>query len=79
MRAAGSEYSLVWGVDLDHCLKCDLRHHKKEWNLAIWDTVDVPRCIMLSEMRQRKKNTIWFHLYAESKKQDKQNKTEVDS
>ena len=36
--------------------------------------------IMLSEIRQRKTNTMSFHLYAESKEQNKQtNKTETDS
>ena len=36
--------------------------------------------IMLSEISQRKKNTIWFHLHVESKKQNKwkrTNKTEI--
>ena len=31
---------------------------------------------MLNEISQRKTNTIWFHLYVESIKQNKQNKTE---
>ena len=36
--------------------------------------------IMLSEIRQRKTNTISFHLYLESKEQYKlTNKTETDS
>ena len=36
--------------------------------------------IMLSEISQtEKKNTIWFHLYVEAKKINKQNKPEIDS
>ena len=36
--------------------------------------------IVLSEINQRKTNTIWFHLYVKSKEQYKQaNKTEADS
>ena len=36
--------------------------------------------LMLSEVSQRKTNTIWYHLYVESKGQYKQtNKTETDS
>ena len=30
--------------------------------------------VMLSEISQRKTNTTWFHLYVESKKQNKQTK-----
>ena len=33
--------------------------------------------IMLSEISQTKTNTIWFHFYVESKKQNKQ-KAEID-
>ena len=36
--------------------------------------------IMLSEVSQRKINTIWFHFYVESEEQYKwSNKTETDS
>ena len=38
--------------------------------------------IMLSEVRQRKTNIIWYHLYVESKKNDTNEliyKTEIDS
>ena len=35
--------------------------------------MDAPKGIMLSEINQRKSNTIWFHLYVESKEQNKQN------
>ena len=34
---------------------------------------------MLSEIRQRKTNTLWFHLYVESKTQKKQQKGEAES
>ena len=34
---------------------------------------------MLSEIRQRKANTMWFHLYVESKKQNKQIRTKFIS
>ena len=33
---------------------------------------------MLSELSQRKTNTIWSHLHVESKKQNKQNETDSD-
>ena len=37
-----------------------------------------PKGIMLSKINQRKTNTIWFHLYVESKEQNKHtNKTET--
>ena len=42
--------------------------HKKEWNSVICHNVDGPRDIMLSEIRQRKTNTLCYHLYLESKK-----------
>ena len=35
--------------------------------------------IMLSEISQRKTNAIWFHLYVESKKQNKQTVTNLDT
>ena len=35
--------------------------------------------IMLSEISQRKTNTIWFHSYVESKKQNKTNKQNKNS
>ena len=36
--------------------------HKKEWNNAICSNMDWP-----SYVTQRKTNTIWYHLYVESK------------
>ena len=48
--------------------------HKIEWDLTIWtEWIDLGG-IMLSEISQRKTNTIWFHLYVESKTQNKQNR-----
>ena len=35
--------------------------------------------IMLSEINQRKTNTVLFHLYVESKKQNKYNRRETES
>ena len=44
-----------------------LLSHKKEWNLAIYDNMDGPGGIMLSEINQTKTNTIRFHVYVGSK------------
>ena len=44
-----------------------LLSHKKEWNNAICSNMDGPRIMILSEVRKRKTNTIWYHLYVESK------------
>ena len=41
-----------------------------KWIKKIWHIY-----IYIYKVRQRKKNTVWFHLYVESKK----NKTETDS
>ena len=47
-----------------------LLNHKKEWNLPISDDMDRPRVILLSDkVRQR---NIWFHLYVESNKQNRE-------
>ena len=51
--------------------------HKKEWNVTICDSMNGPRSIMLSDISQTKTNAIWFHLYVESKEQQK--KIETDS
>ena len=40
--------------------------YKKELSLVICNIIDL-ECIMLSEINQRKTNTIWFHSYVESK------------
>ena len=53
----------MWGI---------LLSHEKEWNLAICDNMDGPEGIILSEISQREKeDTVWFHLYMESKNQNK--------
>ena len=39
---------------------------RKEWNLAILDNMDGSESVMLSEISQRKTNTIWSHLYVKS-------------
>ena len=40
--------------------------YKKELSLVIYNIIDL-ECIMLSEINQRKTNTIWLHSYVESK------------
>ena len=56
-----------------------LLSHEKEWNYAIRDNMDGCRGYY-GKWNKRKTNTIWFHLYVESKKQmNKQNKKERDS
>lgn len=47
---------------------------RKEWNLATCDNTDGPRGhILLSGVRERKTNAMWFHLRVESKEQSEQN------
>ena len=41
--------------------------HKKEWNNAICRNMMQVEIITLREVRKRKTNTIWYHLYVESK------------
>ena len=48
-----------------------LLSHKKEWNLATATTLMDLEGIMRNEIRQRKTTMVWFHLYVESKKQNK--------
>ena len=49
-----------------------MKHHsavKKEWNFVICSNIDaLGGYITLSKIRQRKINTVWYHLYMESKK-----------
>ena len=53
-----------------------LPSNKKEWNPAICNNMDGPwrltwmdlEGVMLSELSQRKTNTVWFHSYVESQK-----------
>ena len=48
-----------------------LPSHKKEWNFAICTAWMDLEGIMLSEVSQRKSNSLWYHLYVESKKYNK--------
>ena len=41
---------------------------KKEWNNAIYSNMDGPRDYHTKWVRQRKTNTIWYHVHVESKK-----------
>ena len=43
--------------------------HEKEGYIAICDNMDGLEGNMLSEIKQRKTNTKWYHSYVESKKQ----------
>ena len=54
--------------------------HKKG-NFAFGNNMDGPKGIILSEISQRKTNTVYFHLYVDSKKNkmNKYNKTETNS
>ena len=55
--------------------------NKKEWNFAICSNRDLEG-IMLSEISQRKTNTVWYHLYVKSKKYNRPvnvTKKEADS
>ena len=48
-----------------------LLSHKKEWSLDLqWCGYGL-RDIILNEISPRKTNTVWFHIYVESKKQGK--------
>ena len=40
-----------------------LGEHYAKWNKSL-----ISLSIMLSQIRQRKTNTVWYHLYVESKK-----------
>ena len=42
--------------------------HEKEKNLSICNNVDGPEDIMLTEVSQRKTDTVWHHLCVKSKK-----------
>ena len=54
---------------------------EKDINFAICNDRDDVEGIMLSEISQIKTNTMWYHLYVESKNKfvDKYNKAETDS
>ena len=50
-----------------------LLSHEKKWNLAICNSMNGPRghYTKWNKLRQRKINTVWFHLHVELKKQNK--------
>jgi len=53
---------------------------KKEWDLTICDNMNGPRRYYGKwNKSNRKTNTIWFHLYVESKNQTKTNKTKQNT
>ena len=57
--------------DVVHIYNRTLLSHKKEQNnpfAATWMDLEI---IILSEVRPRKTNIIWYHLYVESKKEYK--------
>ena len=56
--------------DVLHFYNEILFNHKKTEILQFVTVWMVLEGIMLSEVGQRKTNTIWFHLYMESKKQN---------
>ena len=64
-----------WYVDI----QWNLLSHEKEWNLAICSNMDRLGGIMLSEISQRKTNTIWCHVYVESKEIKLVNIKQTDS
>ena len=54
--------------DLVHIHNGILLSHKKEWNNAICNNMAAPRDSHTKwSVRKRKINTIWYHLYTESK------------
>ena len=57
---------------LVHTYNGILLSHKKEWNLAICDNMGGPsRYYAKKNILDNKTNTVWFHLYVESKIQNK--------
>ena len=48
-----------------------LLSHKEEWNNDICSTMDGFGGHYVSEISQIKTNTLWYHLYMESKKYNK--------
>ena len=63
--------------DVVHIYNGILLSHKKEWNnvtAATWMQLEI---IILSEVSQRKTNSIWSHLYGESKEWTRKFKEET--
>ena len=55
-----------------------LQSDYEEWNLATCDNMNGSRRHVASEIvRQRKTNTVWFHLHMKSKKQKRKSKTKT--
>ena len=52
--------------DVVHIYNGILLCHKKEWDNAICSNRDEPRDYHTKQVRQRKTNTIWYHVYVES-------------
>ena len=68
----------LWYV---YMMKCHLAI-KKEWSVTNCDSIDRPGVYYTrwNTISQRKTNTIWFHLYVETKEQNKwTNKIETES
>ena len=64
----------MWHTNTTACMNTHtnsgiLFSHKKEWNLAICYNMVEAWGHMLSKISQRKTNTVWSHLYVESKKE----------
>ena len=49
-----------------------------EKNEVLFNNIDGPRGLILSEMSDRQRNNIWLHLHVESKNQNKDYKTETN-
>ena len=62
--------SIDGGMDKDmvYIYNGILLSYKKEQNNAIWSNMDDLEIVILSEISQRKTNTVWYHLHVESKK-----------
>ena len=63
-----------WIKMLIHIYNGILLCHNKEWNLTISNSRMDQEGIMLSEISQSDINSTWFHLYVESRGQNKQTK-----
>ena len=65
-----SLFTIVMKWKQPKCPLVDQQHTtlplKKKWNLIIYDNIDLEG-IMLNVISQRKTNTVWCHLYVESK------------
>lgn len=55
---------LYVNINIDTCNEI-LFGHKKEQNFAIYNDMDLEG-IIITEIRQRETNMVWYHLYVES-------------